>query len=136
MFACPELTSLLARTREPFAVNSAVLVAAEATLRDYRAVRRYAKEIKAARELLASALTRFGVKIFPSAANFILADFGASAPRILKKLARRRILLRDRTSDFGRTGYVRITIGTRAQMRRLIHELERFFPGKNLERKN
>jgi histidinol-phosphate aminotransferase len=130
MFACPEVTSLLARTREPFSVNSAVLVAAEATLRDYRAVTRYAKEIKEARELLASALTRFGVRIFPSAANFILADFGENAPLILRTLARRRILLRDRTSDFGRAGYVRITIGTRAQMRTLIRELERFFPGK------
>jgi histidinol-phosphate aminotransferase len=129
MFACPEVTSLLARTREPFSVNSAVLVAAEATLRDYGAVKRYAKEIKAARELLASALMRFRVKSFPSAANFVLADFGVAAPRILRSLARRRILLRDRTSDFGRTGYVRITIGTRAQMRRLIGELERFFPG-------
>ena len=128
MFACPEVTSILARTREPFSVNSAVLVAAEATLRDYRAVTRYAKEIKSARELLANALVRFGVKIFPSAANFILADFGASAPRILRKLALRRILLRDRTSDFGRAGYVRITIGTRAQMRRLISELARLIP--------
>jgi histidinol-phosphate aminotransferase len=130
MFACPEVTSLLARTREPFSVNTSAIVAAEATLREYRAVSRYAEEINAARELLASALTRFGVKIFPSAANFILADFGPSAPRILRGLVRRRILLRDRTSDFGRTGYVRITIGTRAQMRRLVRELGRFFPGK------
>ena len=130
MFACPEVTSLLARTREPFSVNTAAIVAAEATLREYRAVTRYAKEIKAARELLASALTRFDVKIFPSAANFILADFGPSARRILRRFARRRILLRDRTSDFGRTGYVRITIGTRPQMRRLIRELQRFCPDK------
>src|SRR5579864_4544710 len=130
MFACPEVTSLLARTREPFSVNSAAIVAAEATLRNYRAVTRYAEEIKVARELLASALIRFGVKIFPSAANFILADFGAAAPGILRKLAQRRVLLRDRTSDFGRTGYVRVTIGTRAQMRRLISELERIVLGK------
>src|SRR5579863_2928591 len=49
MFACPEVTSLLARTREPFSVNSAAIVAAEATLRDYRTVTRYAKEIGLAR---------------------------------------------------------------------------------------
>jgi histidinol-phosphate aminotransferase len=128
MFACPEVTSILARTREPFAVNVAAIVAAEATLHDYRAVIRYAKEIGLARELLASAMVRFGVKIFSSAANFILADFGADAPRILRKLAQRRILLRDRTSDFGRAGYVRITIGTRGQMRRLIRELARLIP--------
>jgi histidinol-phosphate aminotransferase len=130
MFACSEVTSLLARTREPFAVNSAALVAAEATLHDYRSVKRYAKEILLARDLLSKALVRLGVKIFPSAANFILADFGAAAPNILRKLAKRRILLRDRTSDFGRPGYVRITIGTQPQMRRLIRELQRLLPGK------
>lgn len=128
MFACPEVTALLARTREPFSVNTAAIVAAEATLRDHRAVSKYAKEIIAARELLRKALVHLKVKLFPSAANFLLADFGADAPRILRKLAQRRILLRDRTSDFGRAGYVRITIGTRAQMRRLIQELERLIP--------
>jgi histidinol-phosphate aminotransferase len=129
MFACPEVTSLLARTREPFSVNTAAIVAAEASLLGHRAILRYAKEIAAAREMLTDALSRLGVKTFPSAANFILADFGASAPRILRELAKRRILLRDRTSDFGRPGYVRITVGTRPQMRRLIRELARLIPG-------
>jgi histidinol-phosphate aminotransferase len=128
MFACPEVTALLASTREPFSVNTAAIVAAEATLGDYRAVTKYAKEVILARELLRKALVRLKIKIFPSAANFLLADFGADAPRILRQLAQRRILLRDRTSDFGRVGYVRITIGTRAQMRRLIKELERLIP--------
>ena len=128
MFACPEVTALLMKTREPFSVNTAAIVAAEATLRDYRAVTRYAKEITEARKLLESALVLLGVKVFPSAANFLLVDFGADAPGILRKLAQRRILLRDRTYDFGRAGYVRITIGTRAQMRRLIQELERLIP--------
>jgi histidinol-phosphate aminotransferase len=130
MFTCPEVTSLLARTREPFPVNTAAIVAAEATLRDRNAVKRYAYEICEARETLKTALVRLGVKVFPSAANFLLADFGFSAPRILRQLEQRGILLRDRASDFGRTGYVRVTIGTRAQMRRLIQELERIIPGK------
>jgi histidinol-phosphate aminotransferase len=129
MFACPEVTSLLARTREPFPVNTAALVAAEATLKNRRAVERYAKEIGRAGELLTSALIRLGVKVFPSAANFLLADFGAPAQRVLQELAERGILLRDRTSDFGRVGYVRITIGTQPQMRRLIRELQRLMPG-------
>lgn len=128
MFACPEVTEILASTREPFAVNAAALVAAEATLRDYRSVTRYAQEIGLARELLRNALVRLGIKVFPSAANFLLVDFGADAPRILRQLAKRRLLLRDRTSDFGRPGYVRITIGARTQMRRLIRELGRLVP--------
>jgi histidinol-phosphate aminotransferase len=128
MFACPEVTALHAKTREPFSVNIAAIVAAEATLRDHRTVTNYAKEIGTARELLRTALIRLRVRVFPSAANFLLADFGADAPRVLRRLAQRRILLRDRTYDFGRAGYVRITVGTRPQMRRLIKELERIIP--------
>jgi len=130
MFACPEVTSLLAKTREPFAVNTAALVAAYATLRNYGAVRRYAKEITVARSLLSKALQRYGVKMFPSAANFLLVDFGTAAPGLLSELKKRGILLRDRTSDFGRVGYVRITIGTQPQMRRLVRDLARLLPGK------
>jgi histidinol-phosphate/aromatic aminotransferase/cobyric acid decarboxylase-like protein len=65
-----------------------------------------------------------GVRTFPSSANFVLADFGRRAPRVLRRLRRFGILLRDRRSDFGRAGYVRITIGTPAQMRRLVAVLE------------
>lgn len=124
LFACRELMALLARTREPFSVNVAALVAAEATLRNHGHVRAYACEVRASCKILRAALTRLGVRVFLSAGNFLLADFGPRAPLLLKKLARRGILLRDRKQDFGRVGYVRITLGPRAMMRRLIRELE------------
>jgi histidinol-phosphate/aromatic aminotransferase/cobyric acid decarboxylase-like protein len=40
-------------------------------------------------------------------------------------LARKGILVRDRSSDFGGEGYVRVTLGTMAQTRRLLRELKR-----------
>lgn len=127
LFACPEVMGLLARTREPFPVNVAALAAAEATVRNHGKVKAYATEISRARELISEALAGLGVKVYPSTTNFLLADFGARAPRILRQLEKRKILLRDRISDFGRTGFVRITIGTRPQMRRLIHSVEQLW---------
>jgi histidinol-phosphate aminotransferase len=127
LFACPEVMELLGRTREPFPVNIAALVAAEATVKDHKNVAAYAAEVGRGREMLASALGALDVRVFPSAANFLLADFGRRAPRILKHMTRKGILLRDRTSDFGRPGYIRITAGTRPQMRRLIRELKRIW---------
>ena len=50
---------------------------------------------------------------------------GPGGPALLEALGRRGILLRDRRGDFGRPGWVRITIGTRAQTRELIRELEK-----------
>jgi histidinol-phosphate aminotransferase len=112
------------KAQPPFPVNTAALVAAAAALRDARHIRAYVREIARSRKDLAAALARLGVPCAPSHANFLLADFGPRAPALLRALQRRRILLRDRTHDFGRPGWVRITLGTRPQMRRLIRALD------------
>ena len=109
----------LRRASQPFTVNAVAVKAARAALRDQAYVRRVAAEVVREREPLARRLSRLGVRTFPSGGNFLLADFGERAPRILREMKRRRILLRDCAADFGRAGFVRITIGTRAHMRRL-----------------
>ena len=76
------------------------------------------------RRLLAKGLERLNVRVFPSAANFILADFGAGAKQLVRKLERRGILLRDRSAEFGREGFIRVTVGTPAQTRRLLRAIE------------
>jgi histidinol-phosphate aminotransferase len=123
IFAGEELMQWLRRTREPFPVNCAAMAAAEAVIQDASSVRKYAVEISASRKMLVAALQKLGVRTIPSVANFVLVDFGDDAPRILGALRKRGILLRDRAVDFGRPGFVRITIGTRVQMKRLIREL-------------
>jgi histidinol-phosphate aminotransferase len=120
-----EVIAALGRVRPPFSVNSAALASALAVVRHPGAVRRYAREVVAARGELEHALKRMRVPVYPSAANFLLADFGPGGPALLEALGRRGILLRDRRGDFGRPGWVRITIGTRAQTRELIRELEK-----------
>lgn len=122
-----EVISALRRLRPPFSVNAAALAAGLAVAAHPGWIRRYAREVAAARGELERALERLGVAAYPSAANFVLADFGERGPALFAKLRRRGILLRDRKSDFGRAGWVRITIGTRAQTRTLIHELEKLW---------
>lgn len=113
----------LRRASQPFAVNCMALEAARAALRDQAHVRRIAAHVVRERERLANVLNGLGVRTFPSGGNFLLADFGEHAPRLLREMKRRRILLRDRAADFGRAGFVRITIGTRPQMARLARAL-------------
>jgi histidinol-phosphate aminotransferase len=124
LFAAPEAMSYLRKTSDPFPVNVAALAAAEATVKNHANLEKYASEIVRGREMLSEALTKLGVKVFPSAANFVLADFGPLALKIIDRLGAGSILLRDRASDFGRIGPVRVTIGTRPQMRRLIRALK------------
>ena len=124
LFANAELVAQMRKAQPPFPVNAAALVAAEAALRDIAYLRRTVAEVLRGKRVLEDALRRLGVRVFPSGGNFLLADFGARAPRLLRALAGQGILLRDRTRDFGRPGFIRITAGTRAQMRRLVRALE------------
>ncbi len=127
LFAKRSAADVLRKASSPFPVNTAALIAAEAVISDQGFVRGYVGEVRRSGEALRKQLQRLGIRSYPSAANFILADFGPRALRILKALERRGILLRDRAADFGRAGPVRVTLGTQAQTRRLVRELKRLW---------
>jgi len=116
--------SLVRRAMPPFPVNLAALVAADAAVRDRAAMQTYVKNVKRLRTSLAMELNGLGVKTYPSAGNFLLADFGSPGPTLFRKLEKQGILLRDRSKDMS-PGFVRITIGTRAEMRRLLQAIRK-----------
>jgi histidinol-phosphate aminotransferase len=116
--------SLVRRAMPPFPVNLAALVAADAAVRDRAAMQTYVKNVKHLRASLAMELNGLGVKTYPSAGNFLLANFGSPGPALFRKLETQGILLRDRSKDIG-PGFVRITIGTRPEMRRLLQAIRK-----------
>ena len=123
LFAKPEILSVMRRACTPYPVNTAALVAAEASIRDARFLRNYTREVLQSRALLEEGLTRLGARVYPSAANFVLVDFGPGAHRLVCALERKGILVRER-KDFPREGFVRISAGTRANTRRLLRAIE------------
>jgi histidinol-phosphate aminotransferase len=123
LFAKPEILSVMRRACTPYPVNLAALVAAEASIRDARFLRNYAREVLLSRALLEKGLVRLCWRIYPSAANFVLVDFGPGAHRLVSALERKGILVRER-KDFPREGFVRISAGTRADTRRLLRAIE------------
>jgi len=123
LFAKPEILSVMRRACTPYPVNTAALVAAEASIRDARFLRNYTREVLQSRVLLEEGLTRLGARVYPSAANFVLVDFGPGAHRLVHALERKGILVRER-KDFPREGFMRISAGTRADTRRLLRAIE------------
>jgi histidinol-phosphate aminotransferase len=123
LFGNAEMLSAMRRACTPYPVNTAALVAAEAATRDKRFARSYTREVLQSRALLEAGLVRLGARIYPSAANFVLADFGPAARRLVRALERKGILVRERR-DFPRTGFVRISAGTRADTRRVLRAME------------
>jgi len=70
-----------------------------------------------ARNEFETALDTANVRRWPSRANFILAEIGAQHAEFVRLMRAAGVLVRDRSSDPGCDGRVRITIGTREQMR-------------------
>jgi histidinol-phosphate aminotransferase len=132
VMACRESLTVLRRAMPPFPVNVAALVAAEAAVVEGVAIRKYVAATIKTREWFAAQLKKLRVRTFPSAGNFLLADFGLEGPALFAKLAKQGILLRERSKDMG-PGFVRITIGTRAEMARVLESIQKFAPRRGNE---
>ncbi|MCS7315374.1 MAG: histidinol-phosphate transaminase [Bryobacterales bacterium] len=111
--------------QSPYSVNAVAVLAARAAVQDRQYVRRYVEEALAARELLCSELDRMGIPYYPSQANFVLVRAGHRALELRDRLREAGVLVRDRSYEL--PGCVRITVGTRQQVRRLVEELERIW---------
>jgi histidinol-phosphate aminotransferase len=125
IFAHRSIAEHLRKAQSPYPVNVAALAAARATVRDQRFLRSTLREFRRSRTELERGLTELGIPFFPSAANFVLLFLGPHAKGVVASLARQGTLIRDRSSDFGGAGYVRITFGTLSQVRRVLRQLER-----------
>jgi histidinol-phosphate aminotransferase len=124
VFAHRSIAEHLRKALSPYPVNVAALMAARATMHDRGFVRKTLREFRRSRTELERGLTKLGISFFPSAANFVLLFLGARATEVVASLARQGTLIRDRSSDFGGEGYVRITVGTLSQTRRVLRQLK------------
>jgi histidinol-phosphate aminotransferase len=124
IFVNRELAATMRKAQSPYPVNAAALAAAEAAMKDRKFITTTKGKVIHARGIFGREMARLGVKTYPSGGNFVLVRFGERAKGIVAGLGRKGILVRDRSSDFGGEGYVRVTMGTPAQMRRLLRELK------------
>ena len=125
----PDTIGPLRRTVPPYTLNVAAMVALPAAFEDVEYYDWYLAEVRASRALLGNALHRFGVKHWPSAANFVLARFGADLERVVSGLSARRVTIRDRSKDPGCTGCARITTGVVEHTERCVEALEEVLCG-------
>ena len=109
--------------QSPYSVNSVAVTCALEAIKDPSYVQQYLREVIRSRQMLCEELDRQGWKYFPSAANFVLVQFGGAAREVQRLLGDQDILVRDRSYEL--PGCVRITVGTLAQTRRLIGALRR-----------
>ena len=121
LLAGPEETMRwVRRVLSPYSVNALALACLPPALEDTAYLDWYVSEILAARTEFEGALDKVGVRRWPSCANFILVEIGAHHAEFVRLMSASGVLVRDRSSDPGCDGRVRITIGTREQMRQAV----------------
>jgi histidinol-phosphate aminotransferase len=118
-----DLMRWVRRVLSPYSVNSLALACLPPAFEDSAYLDWYVGEVLAAREEFQAALDQAKVRRWPSRANFILIDIGARHAEFVRLMSDAGVLVRDRSSDPGCDGRVRITIGTRAQMRQAVTAL-------------
>jgi histidinol-phosphate aminotransferase len=113
-----ELMKYVRKVSSPYNVNGMALDCLPVALADDAYVQWYAAQVNAGRLRMMDGLRELGVEFFPSHANFVLMKIGPKHAELVKAMRARGVLLRDRSSDPGCDGYVRITVGVEEHVTR------------------
>ena len=123
LVGCERQMQMVRKVASPYNVNAVALACLPAAMDDQPYVNGYVAEVLRERLRLQRALDAWAIRYWPSRANFVLAHFGEHGPLLVKALGRRGIMVRDRSSDPGCAGCVRITVGNERQMDELLMAL-------------
>jgi histidinol-phosphate aminotransferase len=128
----PESLRWVRRVLSPYSVNSLALACLPPALEDTAYLDWYIGEVLAARSEFEAALDAAKVRRWPSQANFILVEIGPQHADFVRLMRAAGVLVRDRSNDPGCDGRVRITVGTREQMRQAALALNKTLTALNL----
>jgi histidinol-phosphate aminotransferase len=110
------LIAFLRKVSSPYNVNGIALAVLPDALADEQYLQWYVDQVRIGRQRIMAALDALNVPYFPSEANFVLMNIGPLHTQFVEAMRRRGILLRDRSTDPGCDGFVRITVGIEAQV--------------------
>jgi histidinol-phosphate aminotransferase len=119
--APPEITEVLHKTRQPFNVNSIAHAGAIAALYDEAHLRETKRVIDEGRAYLQEQFAEMQIPFVAAAANFVMVNVG-DACAVFQKLLQRKIIVRP-LKGYGLSEWVRISVGTMEQNKRLVASL-------------
>lgn len=120
----PELLRYVRKVCSPYNVNGVALDCLSAAIEDEVYLAWYVEQVRVGRERMMGGLAELGVPYFPSEANFVLMKIGSKHKELVAAMRKHGVLLRDRSTDPGCDGYVRITIGVEEHVTRGLEALK------------
>jgi histidinol-phosphate aminotransferase len=124
MIGRPELLAPLRYVMPLFNLNAVAVTALRAAIADTEFMPWYVAQARESKRLLYEALTRLGLKHWPSESNFVLVHAGDRCQELVAGLRARGVLVRDRSKEHGCAGCFRITMGPVEHTRTAITALE------------
>jgi len=112
-----------------YSLNIAAVVAVQAALDDTGYVQEYLRQVKESKALLYAACDRLGLKYWPSDANFVLVRIGDRVGEVIGGARARGVYLRNRSSEPGCEGCLRIGAGYVDHTRRGLEVIEEVLCG-------
>ena len=124
-YAAPALIAYLDKIKPPYNISAATQQHALAALAAAPSLPAMRTELLYGRAWLAERLPAlpFVAHVFPSDANFLLVRFNTDATAVYDQLRTRGIVVRNRTTQPGCAGCLRLTVGTAAENRQLLQAL-------------
>jgi histidinol-phosphate aminotransferase len=114
--------ALLDRVRTPFNVNQAAQVAAMAALKDEAYMRRSVQATVVEREALAQRLRAAGLRVAPSATNFLFVEVGRDAAVVAEGLLAKGVIIKP-WKEPGFTQFLRVSVGLQEDNQRFVQAL-------------
>ncbi|PYY01768.1 MAG: histidinol-phosphate transaminase [Acidobacteria bacterium] len=111
---------MVRKVASPYNVNGIALACLPHAIADRDFLADYIQQVLQGRARLMIQLTCQGVPYWISQANFVLAKIGPLHREFVAEMRKRGILVRDRSSDPGCNGCVRMTVGTTEHTERLL----------------
>ena len=112
------LMSYVRKVSSPYNVNGIALDVLPEALADQAYLDWYVDQVHRGRERIEQFFGEMGIRYWPSHANFVLFEVGPRHKELVARMREHGVLLRDRSSDPGCEGYVRITVGVEEHVTR------------------
>jgi histidinol-phosphate aminotransferase len=127
VLAHPDILNSVNIIRNGKDVNLVAQIAASAALEDLDHVRNSAEEIKTTGRWLAGKFSGLGFEVHETPANFLIMKVPNSR-KFVDLLKANKVLVRDRNSLPQLNNYVRITLGSKEQMKQLLDKVVELMP--------